>query len=279
MILIADSGSTKTQWCLLQGHELVNEIYTDGINPYYQTETEITEMLKTQIFPLFEDVSAVYFYGAGCALPDKKQTLANAVRVGYPQAKLVIESDLLAVARGLLGHESGIACILGTGSNSCVYDGKEIVENVAPLGFILGDEGSGAALGKKLIADLLKNQLPENLRKHFFDFYKFSYAEILDAVYKQAFPNRYLAQFSRFIYEHIHEPALRQLVRTSFEEFIHRNVHQYDYQKYKIVFAGSVAYYFREILCEVATNLGLQIDAIETGPMSGLIKYHAEEAV
>ena len=275
MTIIADSGSTKTQWSLLQNSNVLHEIYTDGINPYHQTGAEISEIIKNQVVNfLGKDAGAVYFYGAGCAFPEKKQIVADAIRESYSQAKIEVESDLLAAARGLLGRDSGIVCILGTGSNSCVYNGREIVQHVSPLGFILGDEGGGAELGKKLIGDLLKNQLPEDLRSRFFEKYKLTSADILDAVYRKPLPNRFLAKFLPFILENIHEPKLRRLVRTSFEDFIYRNVYQYDYRKYRIAFTGSIAYYFREILEEVAAEFGILIAAVEVNPMQGLIEYH-----
>ena len=278
MTIIADSGSTNTQWCLLQNDKIINEICTEGINPYYQTEVEIAEIVETRIATLFgKSADAVYFYGAGCAFSEKKRIVANAIRASYPQARIEIKSDLLAAARGLLGCESGIACILGTGSNSCVYNGREIIQNVSPLGYILGDEGSGAALGKKLIGDLLKNQLPQDLKNCFFEKYKLTPADILDSVYKKPFPNRFLAKFSPFILENIQEQKMQHLVRTSFEDFICRNVHQYDYRKYRVVFVGSIAYYFREILEEVAAELGISVAAIEISPMQGLIEYHLSE--
>jgi N-acetylglucosamine kinase-like BadF-type ATPase len=278
MKLIADSGSTKTQWCLLDGGKVVKEIFTDGINPFYQTEEQITREIKENVFPQIqvEGIQSIHFYGACCAQPDKKQMVGDALKASYPQAEVEVNNDLLAAARALFGKEVGIACILGTGSNSCLYDGKEIVENVSPLGFILGDEGSGAAIGKKFIADLLKNQYPDELSVAFFKEYQITPAEIMEAVYKKPFPNRFLAQFTRFMYEHQEEIHIREIVFHSFREFFTRNIHQYDYKQYPVSCMGSVAFYFENILKQAATVSRIKIGSIIKGPMAGLIAFHSK---
>lgn len=278
MKLIADSGSTKTQWCLLDGSKVVNEIFTDGINPFYQTEEEITQEIKENVLSQVNTagITYIHFYGAGCAQPDKKQMVLNALKTSYHQAAIEVNNDLLAAARALFGKEAGIGCILGTGSNSCLYDGEKIVQNVSPLGFILGDEGSGAAIGKKFIADLLKNQYPEELSAAFFQEYQITSAEIMEAVYKKPFPNRFLAQFTRFMYEHQEEIHIREIVFHSFREFFTRNIHQYDYKKYPVSCMGSVAFYFENILKQAATVNRIKIGSIIKGPMKGLIQYHSK---
>ena len=181
---------------------------------------------------------------------------------------------MLAAARSVCGHEAGIACILGTGSNSCFYNGKEIEANVSPLGFILGDEGSGAVLGKLFIGDLLKNQLPAGLKEKFLERYQLTPADIIDRVYRKPFPNRFLATLSPFISEHITIPEVRQLVKQSFKAFLVRNVMQYDYQHYAVGFNGSVAWYYRDILEEALSETGLKMGIIIKAPMEGLLKYH-----
>ena len=187
-----------------------------------------------------------------------------------------VNTDMLAAARGLCGHEAGIACIMGTGSNSCYYDGKQIVTNVSPLGFILGDEGSGAVLGKLLVGDILKNQMTPELKEKFLKQFNLTPAEIIDRVYRKPFPNRFLASLSPFLSQNLGEPCVRALVHNSFKAFLKRNVMQYDnYKDNKVHFIGSVAFYYKEILAETAKEMGIQLGTIIKSPMEGLIKYHS----
>ena len=179
------------------------------------------------------------------------------------------------LARALCGREAGIACILGTGSNSCYYDGETIVANVSPLGFILGDEGSGATLGKLFIGSLLKNQLTEGLKETFLDEYKLTPAEIIDRVYRKPFPNRFLATFSPFITKHIEDNSIQSLVKNAFSDFFRRNVMQYDYRTCKVHFCGSIAHFYRDLLIEAANELQLNIGTIAQTPMDGLVAYHS----
>ncbi len=277
MRLIADSGSTKTQWCLFENGQILKEIITSGINPFYQTENEIVTSLETQLIPeLYNfEITELYFYGAGCSFPEKKALVKNSILHFFPNADIEIESDLLGAARSLFQKEKGIACILGTGSNSCYYDGDEIVQNVSPLGFILGDEGSGAVLGKLLIADCLKNQLPDWMTEKLLDEYELTPAQILENVYKKPFPNRFLAKFSPFILEHIEEPTIFNLVYDSFDSFLVRNVMQYPLEDMKVGFIGSIAYYFRDTLEIVASERDISISEITISPMEGLLKFHS----
>lgn len=277
MILIADSGSTKTDWRLISEKEELKSICTPGINPFYQTEEEIENQISTLLYPelMGFSVKKIFFYGAGCSFDEKKQMVKNAIAVSFPKAQIEIESDLLAAARGLFQKENGIACILGTGSNSCYYDGKNIIHNVSPLGFILGDEGSGAVLGKKFAADCLKNQLPEKLKEKFLKQYDLTPAQIIENVYKKPFPNRFLAQFTRFLSENITEPSIYNIVFESFTDFFTRNIMQYNnYKEYPVCFIGSIAYYFKDVLEVAATELDIRIGTICQSPMTGLIKYH-----
>ena len=276
MILIADSGSTKTHWCFINKGEVLQEIYTDGINPFYQTEMEIIALLDSQLISRLPEntVEQIFFYGAGCSFPEKKLLVSQALVRFFGNAMIEIQSDLLGAARSLFQHEKGIACILGTGSNSCFYNGNEIVQNISPLGYILGDEGSGAVLGKLLLADYLKNQLPQKINEKLFVQYNFKPAEILDKVYKQPFPNRFLASFVPFLAENIHETAIFNIVYESFDAFLTRNILQYDLTDLKIGFVGSVAYYFSQTLEIVASEHNLLIEQIIKVPMTGLIQYH-----
>ncbi len=276
MQLIADSGSTKTEWMLIEKGTVLKQLITKGINPFFQTEEEICAELKVTLIPQLESVKVqqIHFFGAGCALPERKAQVSNALKVLFANAEISVESDLLGAARALLGREKGIACILGTGSNSCFYDGEKIVENVSPLGFILGDEGSGAVLGKLFVGDCLKNQLPEALRDKFMDEYQLTPAIILDRVYKQPFPNRFLASFMPFLAAHKHEPAVNNLIYNAFVAFLRRNVMQYDYSSYPVCFTGSVAYYFADILRKAAADCGVSVDKIEKNPMKGLVEMY-----
>mgnify|MGYP002550440870 FL=1 len=276
MILIADSGSTKTDWCLVENGKNILRFQTRGTNPFFQTEEEILEEIETGLLPGLKGVepSSVHFYGAGCAFPEKNEIIRRAVSRHLP-VPVEVGSDLLAAARALCGDRPGIACILGTGSNSCQYDGKEIVKNVSPLGFILGDEGSGAVLGKLLIGDILKDQLPPALKELFLSQYGLTPALIMDRVYRQPFPNRFLAGFSPFILEHLDEPAVWELVTRSFLAFFTRNVKQYDYFDLPVHLAGSVAWHYQTVLKEIAFDLGIRLGTIIQSPMEGLIRYHS----
>ncbi len=277
MKLIADSGSTKTHWSLIENGELIKEIFTNGINPFYQNTTEISIELNTSLLAQItepEKISEIHFYGAGCSFSDKKKTVSDALKSFFAEAIIEVESDLLGAARSLLGHDKGIACILGTGSNSCYYNGNEIEQNVSPLGYILGDEGSGAVLGKLLVADCLKNQIPENLKEAFLKKYNFTAADILENVYRKPFPNRFLAQFTPFLSEHIEEPYIFNLVYDAFDSFICRNVLQYPIEDVKVGFTGSVAFHFCDVLEIVASERQLDIMKIEKNPMESLIRFH-----
>lgn len=276
MLLIADSGSTKTDWCIVLNDTLIKRIETKGMNPFFQSEEEIRQALTVSLLPQLPEgtFNSVHFYGAGCTL-EKAPVLRRAIADSLPVVgNIKAHSDMLAAARGLCGHEAGIACILGTGSNSCFYDGKEIVSNISPLGFILGDEGSGAVLGKLLVGDMLKNQLPPAIKEAFLKEFDLTAPEIIDRVYRQPFPNRFLASLSPFIARHLEEPALRALVFNSFTAFLRRNVMQYDYKHYPVHFIGSVAHCYKEILQKAAQETGVSIGKILQSPMEGLIEYH-----
>ena len=276
MILIADSGSTKTDWCLVDNGVLVKQIFTKGTNPFFQTEDEISAEVSENLLPYLDTakVDAVWFYGAGCAFPEKNEIVRAAI-ARHLNVPIEVGSDLLGAARGLCGSQPGIACILGTGSNSCFYDGKEIVSNVSPLGFILGDEGSGAVLGKMLVGDVLKNQLPAALKEEFLSRYELTPAIILERVYKKPFPNRFLASLSPFLVEHLDVPEIHTLVLNGFKAFFDRNVKQYDYKQYPVHLIGSLAYYYRSVLQEAAEQTGVRLGTIKQSPMEGLISYHS----
>lgn len=272
MILIADSGSTKTKWCVLGGETLLS----DGINPYYQNENQISKSVGERFADVeTSSIKQIFFYGAGCNNAEVNSIVERALHSVFKNADIDVNSDLLGAARSVCQSEKGIACILGTGSNSCSYDGLDVVKNVSPLGFILGDEGSGAVLGKRFIGDLLKNQLSDSLTKRFYQEYGLSYADILTSVYKKEFPNRFLAQFTKFMNTNIDAPQIEYIVRTEFRSFLERNVLQYDNARsMPINFVGSIAYHFSTILKSEAEKLGLRIGRVEQEPIKGLVEYH-----
>ena len=278
MILIADSGSTKTNWCVAENGIQLQLLQTSGINPYFQSEEEISDRLTEELFPQLEidkkEIEAVYFYGAGCAF-EKVEIVKGTIERLTNFAIVEVYTDLMAAARGVCGRQAGIACILGTGSNSCFYDGQYIVQNVSPLGYILGDEGGGAVLGKLLVGDLLKGMISDELKEKFLKQYNLMPAQIIDRVYRQPFPNRFLASLSPFLSENMHEPMVYTLVLNSFKSFIERNVKKYDYETWPVHFTGSIAYYYKDILAEAASLTGIRIGIITQSPLKGLVAFHS----
>ncbi|PKQ60857.1 hypothetical protein BZG02_17815 [Labilibaculum filiforme] len=273
MLLIAESGSTKTDWVLLGNEGEIKRRQTLGINPYHQNTSSIIKIISS--LNDFDSVHQIFFYGAGCATDDKKQIIKDSLLQIFPEATCEVNSDVLAAARSVCGREKGIACIMGTGSNSCLYNGENIEHNVSPLGYILGDEGSGAVMGKKLIADILKDLAPAEIKSAFYQKYNLEYADIINKIYKEEAPSRFLAQFTVFLSENIQSPYILQLVKKSFYEFFERNVKQYNnHTNLPIHFIGSIAFYFKNELKIVADEMGLRIGKIKQSPLEGLIQYH-----
>lgn len=274
-ILIADSGATKTDWCFTKNGKIIHRFSGEGISPVFQTGDEIAREIMTHVYPILKGVriDAVYFYGAGC-IPEKTGLVRDAIHESFPIDNIRVHSDLIAATHSLCGRNTGIACILGTGSNSCQWNGEEIVKQISPLGFILGDEGSGAVLGKNLVSDALKNQLTKGLKEMLLEEYGLTPAIIIEKVYRQPFPNRFLASLCPFLLTHIGDPTIRLIVTRSFSAFFERNVMQYDYQKNKVNFVGSIAWYFSTPLKQVATEKGIEVGTIVQSPMSGLIDYY-----
>jgi N-acetylglucosamine kinase-like BadF-type ATPase len=278
MILIADSGSTKTEWREVNDGVAGRSYISTGINPFFVTGEEIVRLLRKEI-PELEGskASKIFFYGTGVSSAAKAEIVRGALVSFFGAGELFIGSDLLGAARSLCLNEPGIACIIGTGSNSCYYDGKEIVSNVSPLGYILGDEGGGAVLGRKLVSGVLKKQLPGIVIENFFKAYPYTPAGILDNVYNMPFPNRFLGQFTRFIADNIHVPELQAIVTSSFDEFMIRNVLQYpEARKYPVHFTGSVAHHFRPFLEELLTKYRLQSGLFTLTPMENLVRYYIQ---
>ncbi|MDE5683492.1 MAG: ATPase [Muribaculaceae bacterium] len=282
MILIADCGSTKIDWCLLNGKKVEKQVFTMGMNAVMLTEEEMRGRIGAELMPELADYAAeikeVYFYGAGCISTEVCSNVACAIKANLPEAdKIEVYTDLLAAARALCGHEPGIACIMGTGSNSCLYDGTGISANVSPLGFILGDEGSGAVLGKLFLGDVLKNQLPATVRAEFLEEYSLDLLTIIRRVYREPQPNRFLASVTPFISKHIDVKEIHDMVLGTFTAFFKRNIMQYTgYEAHKVNFVGSIAYYFRDVLEEAARNTGCTIGKVIKSPMEGLLSYHSE---
>jgi N-acetylglucosamine kinase-like BadF-type ATPase len=278
MILIADSGSTKTDWCVVNQEFPVQSVQTKGLNPFFLSEEEVGREIAThlldQIHP--RNIEAVYFYGAGCVF-EKVEIMRKVIMRHLHIETVEVNTDLLAAARSACGIEAGIACIMGTGSNSCFYDGEQIVQTVSPLGYILGDEGSGADLGKQLVKDLLKDMISNDLKEIFLKRFGLTLSEIMDRVYRQPLPNRFLASFAPFLAEHLEDPRIHSLVLNRFKSFLRRNVMKYDYRNFRVHFVGSIAYHFSSILKEAAADTGIQIGSIIRMPMDGLIAYHSAD--
>ena len=279
MILIADCGSTKIDWCLVENGKVAKQVFTSGINALLMSEEQIRQTIADELVPEIKgyEIDSVYYYGAGCLFDDICANVRRAIAANIPSAKTIeVDTDLLAAARALCGKNPGIACIMGTGSNSCYYDGVRIVDNVSPLGYILGDEGSGAVLGKLLVGDVLKNQLPAALCEKFLKKYDLDRQKIIEGVYKKPAANRFLASLSPFLLENIEEPAVHRLVLNAFKAFFVRNIENYEgYKTMPVSFVGSVAFYYRDVLGEAANSLGIKIGTVIKSPMEGLIKFHS----
>ena len=276
MILIADSGSTKTDWRVIDENGVIGQAQTAGINPYYQSIEEITEVLKGSLKPQIQSpVQKVYFYGAGCNNQDKNNLISQAIQSVFGEVSTSVNSDLLAVARGLCGHDAGIACILGTGSNSCYYDGEQIADHIPPWGTWLGDEGSGSVLGRELVVHYLNQELPDHLQQAFAKRYPDLRETVLDHVYRKPYPNRYLGNFSKFLFHHLKDPFVYQLIYSGFQLFLERKVLKYPKaRELPVHFCGSIGFYFNTILRKVAVDKGLTVKNIVENPIAGLTLYH-----
>ena len=277
MQIIVDSGSTKSDWAIVNGADAIR-FQTEGINPLMQSAESIREMLEKSYggWEICEG-SEMHFYGAGCVGERAKEVVRDALSQLIRYEDIEIASDLLGAARALCGHEAGIACILGTGANSCYYDGENIEANTHPLGYILGDEGSGAYIGKKIVSDALKGLMDDELTEKFWQWAGMSYEEIIEHVYRLPYPNRFLAGFTRFAAENIDNDVVRSIIRDAFVSFIDRNLMQYErVGQVGIGYVGSVAIVFEEILADVMRERGLKMGKMLKTPISGLIEWHRE---
>jgi N-acetylglucosamine kinase-like BadF-type ATPase len=276
MMLIADSGSTKTDWRIIDDQGNIEQARTQGFNPYYQSTEDIKKELMESLRPQVKvAIKEVYFYGAGCNNQEKNRIVELAIQSVFGDVLVSVNSDLLAVARGLCGKEPGIACILGTGSNSCYYDGSEIVKHIPPWGTWLGDEGSASVMGRKLVILYLNQELPDHLQQAFTKRYPELKETVMDHVYRQPYPNRYLGQFSRFLYHQMKDRFVYQFIYSNFQEFLERKVLKYpNATELPVHFCGSIGFYFNSILRKAATDKNLHITNIVETPIAGLTLYH-----
>jgi N-acetylglucosamine kinase-like BadF-type ATPase len=276
--LIADSGSTKTEWCLLDGKKktIVN---SQGMSPYFVDEAQMEAIITEEVVPAIKKVPVdqIFYYGTGCTNPGNVNMVKKALKKIFPRTTIKIETDVDGAAKALCGTEKGIACILGTGSSLCYYNGKRIMKNSPGLGYILGDEGSGAYLGKKVIQYYLYNTFDEDLRSRFDARFVTNVNEILNAVYKQPLANRYLASFAIFLAENRGHYMIENIIEDGFNDFFYTHVYKFsEIWKLPVHFTGGIAFGFKDVLIEMCNTYQLQFGNVLKNPMEGLIKYHGE---
>jgi len=274
--LIADSGATKAEWCLINNGRK-RTIITQGISPYFLNTQQIIELLQKELLPGLKKVivSDIHYYGTGCANPDNAASIKKALRKVFPAAKVEVNTDLMAAARAVCGHEKGIACILGTGSNSCYYNGKKIVKNSPGIGYILGDEGSGAYLGKKVLQYYMYDTFDEDLRARFDAKFLTNKVEILDNVYKKPLANRYMASFAIFLADNRGHYMIENILEDGLNDFYFQHLCKYrEVWSMPVSFVGSVAFGFRDVLQELCNSYEFELGKVMKNPMPGLIDYH-----
>ncbi|MFC3416770.1 N-acetylglucosamine kinase [Algoriphagus hitonicola] len=279
MILIADSGSSKTDWRVIHPDGKISQHRGVGFNPYYQTSEEMALQMRDEFLLNLEgSVKQIFYYGAGCSAPERKAEVVQALQTLYSEAHIEVDHDLAAAAHATCGYEAGIACILGTGSNSCDYDGEKIIDSRPAPGYILGDEGGGGYVGRKFLRDFINDEMPSEIKAEVLERFHLTREIIQDHVYRQPFPNRYMASFCRFITEHRSNPYCYQLFYDSFQEFFSKHVCKYrDYDKKPVNFVGSIAHYNSDILRKAAMDRGLHVKLIIESPIAGLTLYHQKK--
>lgn len=280
MIIVADGGATKTDWRVLKEGVELTKVQTSGFNPYLVGSEEIEHILWKELQPLVDNknIDAVYYYGAGCSTITKVNTVVYALENIFPNARISVDHDLIGAAHALCGNHPGIACILGTGSNSCFYDGHKIIDQIFSLGYFFGDEGSGASLGKSLLVAYLHEELPGDLKTHFEEYYKLGKENILDSVYKQPSPSRFLASFSTFINLHRSHPFMNDLLFNEFRKFFRYQVGCYpNHRDVTVHFTGSVAFHYQDILRSIAGELQIETGKFIQAPIEGLVDYHRND--
>jgi glucosamine kinase len=278
MLLLIESGSTKTEWRFIaKPNEPYDSYFSPGINPFYQSANQMIESQnEASVWLETKQVEQVYYYGTGITGEDKAQIIKKYLSSIFHHAQIQIDNDLMAAAKASCGDEKGIVCILGTGSNSGFFDGQKITEQIPPLGFWLGDEGSGGHLGKMLILSYLHHEMPKELQTSFITrFGELNRLNVLEKAYRGEFPNRWFASFSKFIFQHRKEPFCYQLIEQSFQEFCSLYILKYQYaHEYPVHFTGSVAFYYSDILKRVLTSHKLKVGHISEAPMAGFTLYH-----
>lgn len=275
-ILIADSGATKCEWCLVKGNKK-EIVITQGLSPYFLNSAQIESVLRNELLPSLKKpvVDVVYFYGTGCLNPANAKIVKKAIAAIFTTAEINVSHDLMAAAKALCGDEKGIASILGTGSNSCYFNGKKIVKNSPGIGYVLGDEGSGAYLGKKVIQYYLYNTFDEDLRFKFDDKYKTNAVEILENVYKKPLPNRYLASFTLFLSENRGHYMIENIIEDGLNDFFYYHLCKYgESWTLPIHFVGGVSFAFKDVVEELCNGYEFTLGKIIRNPMEGLINYH-----
>ena len=279
MRLIIDAGSTKMGWILMDGPEVKAHFVTKGFNPNYSPMQDLVEICRGASLPN-DNIHFIHYYGTGCGNEQNCQTVKEVFQAQFPDAEIHVTHDLMAVCHAVLGHEKGIACILGTGSNSCVYDGENITERAVSLGYLLGDEGSGMHIGREVVRTYFYGFIPADLRQQFDATYHLTREELIDNLYHQPQPSRYLASFAQFAGEYQKHPYIHDLVKGCFNAFVEAFVLRFEGCKLmKVCFVGSVAYHFQNILRECLAEYGLTMGEVMQAPAEGLIKYYQEASV
>lgn len=285
IVLVADSGSTSTNWALVSSEGCLGKWDTNGLNPYYLSHNEIQSVISDELFPSLplkfrEQISQIYFYGSGCSTANNQKKIGQCLQIISAKAAIFVDHDLLAAAKSCCGEGKGIGCILGTGSNSCVYDGKNIKKNAISLGYFLGDEGSGTHIGKLFVTELIKKRVSKKVEELFQAQYNLTSEEILNKIYQSDNPHHFLGQFSKFVSAHVEEHnELKEIVKNSFRAFIKEFIDIYpESASYPINFVGSAAYFFQDILKETLQDEEYtNVQNIVRYPIEGLIAYHQQQ--
>ncbi len=275
MKLIIDAGSTKTEWIVMDGNDVKNRFQTEGFNPNYADIQSFVEICQGATLP--EEIQFIYYYGTGCGNEQNCQIIIKVFQNRFPKAEIHVTHDLMAACHALFGHEKGIACILGTGSNACVYNGENITERAVSLGYLVGDEGSGMHIGREVVKAYFYGFMPDDLRQKFDATYHLELKEFIDKAYHQPQPSKYLASFAKFAGEHQDEPFMHELIQGCFEAFVKAFILRFeDCRSLKISFIGSVAFHFQDILRECIKSHGLTMGEVMTSPAAGLVRYYSE---
>jgi glucosamine kinase len=277
-ILIADSGATKCEWCVVERGKAKKTIFTLGISPYFLSSHQVEELVRREVFPEVRKfkIEAIFYYGTGCKNPANKTMIKKAIKKVFPDLEVNVDHDMMGAAKSVCLHTKGVACILGTGSGSCFYNGKTIAKSSTGLGYVLGDEGSGAYLGKKVVQYYLYDTFDEELKYRFEEKFKLSSVEILDKVYKQPLPNRFLAGFTAFLAENRGHFMVENIIEDGLNDFFFHHIIKFNESwKYPIHFVGGVSYGFRDVVKDLCSSYELELGTILQNPMEGLIKFHS----